>query len=371
LLKRHIIRDTLLDQQKFIVKPNCVVQTKKLNETGTHALTIVNAHKFGSNSRWQIDMGKIPSKSFNLVIIDESHHYPAATWKRIVDYFEGTKILFLTATPSPVQLGFPAYVFQKSAAIDLGIIRDSEFIELNSKDQRNDVFISISHTINEYLKYHNKKDSRYSHQAMVLTHKRNEADAFVDCYNTIYPDQARPYHGKHGKDKDLEEYEDFKFTVLVVCGKLLEGYDRKEISVLAIIRNISPRSKVLFTQFVGRGIRKYDSKDPVTTAIISHISYNQKENYDFYKNNEISSVDPEDEVDPEREINLEEESSQEGEINLEKEITEKEEREEMKEKEKLEVSPFSLDKQIAFLKEDNVSRNAISLTEDLLKKLIK
>jgi len=29
-----------------------------------------------------------------------------------------------------------------------------------------------------------------------------------------------------------------------VCGKLLEGYDRKQISVCAIARNVGPKSKV-------------------------------------------------------------------------------------------------------------------------------
>lgn len=32
--------------------------------------------------------------------------------------------------------------------------------------------------------------------------------------------------------------------MLVVCGKLIEGYDRKQVSVCAIVRNVGSKSKV-------------------------------------------------------------------------------------------------------------------------------
>ena len=38
-------------------------------------------------------------KRFDLVIVDEAHHVMAATYRRVVDYFAGAKILGLTATP--------------------------------------------------------------------------------------------------------------------------------------------------------------------------------------------------------------------------------------------------------------------------------
>ncbi len=36
---------------------------------------------------------------FDTVIVDEAHHYPAATWKNFVQVFKGKKVIFLTATP--------------------------------------------------------------------------------------------------------------------------------------------------------------------------------------------------------------------------------------------------------------------------------
>ena len=40
-----------------------------------------------------------PSDFFDLVIIDEAHHAPAATWRSILDYFSQAKAVLLTATP--------------------------------------------------------------------------------------------------------------------------------------------------------------------------------------------------------------------------------------------------------------------------------
>lgn len=77
-------------------------------------LVIVNAQKFGGRSNLSLthenqEIVKDAEqffKKFDLLIVDEAHHYPAKTWKNIVDTFgkrvEGmkpNKIVFLTATP--------------------------------------------------------------------------------------------------------------------------------------------------------------------------------------------------------------------------------------------------------------------------------
>lgn len=77
-------------------------------------LVIVNAQKFGGRANLSLthenqEIVKNAEeffKKFDLLIVDEAHHYPAKTWKNIVDTFgkrvEGmkpNKIVFLTATP--------------------------------------------------------------------------------------------------------------------------------------------------------------------------------------------------------------------------------------------------------------------------------
>ena len=51
----------------------------------TTNVVIVNPHKIGGQSKVPIDM--IDPDDYDLVIVDEVHHYPAQPWKRIIDRF--------------------------------------------------------------------------------------------------------------------------------------------------------------------------------------------------------------------------------------------------------------------------------------------
>ena len=80
--------------------------------------------------------------------------------------------------------------------------------------------------------------------------------------------------------------------MLVVCGRLLEGFDQRSVSVCVIVRNVARSSHVLFAQFVGRSVRKLSANDPVTAVVISHEFHDQKPNYDRLEN--LAEDDPED-----------------------------------------------------------------------------
>ncbi len=54
---------------------------------------------------------------------------------------------------------------------------------------------------------------------------------------------------------------------------------------------------MLFAQFVGRCLRKVRSDDPVAATVLSHVGYNQKQNYENL--NEIAEVDPDEEEEEE------------------------------------------------------------------------
>jgi superfamily II DNA or RNA helicase len=86
----------------------------------TQTLVVTNAHKFGSVS--SIDLNQFPSDFFDLIIIDEAHHYPAETWKAIVDHFRIGKILFMTATPNDELCKTICFQYNKIDAIRDGNI---------------------------------------------------------------------------------------------------------------------------------------------------------------------------------------------------------------------------------------------------------
>lgn len=70
-------------------------------------LVIVNAQKFGGQSnsslfsRNEEVVANVRTSfgHFDIIIVDEAHHYPAPTWQAIMDNFRNKQIVFLTATP--------------------------------------------------------------------------------------------------------------------------------------------------------------------------------------------------------------------------------------------------------------------------------
>lgn len=100
---RRKLQDGFLELVTVIDKTHQVKQTQMSN------LVIVNAQKFGGKSgaslfHDDVEIVKNVQTFFNqfcTIIVDEAHHWPAKTWRAIVDNFQksGKRILFLTATP--------------------------------------------------------------------------------------------------------------------------------------------------------------------------------------------------------------------------------------------------------------------------------
>ena len=107
--------------------------------------------------------------------------------------------------------------------------------------------------INTLLNEHDTLDANVRHQAMVLCQsigRRNSATHFVDNYNAIFAGHCAAYHTE--SDDTKEQFCRGRIRVLAIVGRLLEGFDRSQVSVLGIFRNVAASSRVLFSQFVGR-----------------------------------------------------------------------------------------------------------------------
>lgn len=97
-----------LESVTIIKTPDEVINPEVLGN-----LVIVNAQKFGGRARTSLVQNNTEIIKdvkeffalFDTLIVDEAHHYPAETWKRIVVEFSkqgngiAKRIIFLTATP--------------------------------------------------------------------------------------------------------------------------------------------------------------------------------------------------------------------------------------------------------------------------------
>ena len=95
---------------------------------------VVNAHKIGGVSCVQIE--SIQDTNYDLVIVDEAHHYPAPTWHLLVDHFPNSRRLFLTATPyhrgKLILEHEPCFHLLRKDAVQKRIIRPVDFEEVQS-----------------------------------------------------------------------------------------------------------------------------------------------------------------------------------------------------------------------------------------------
>lgn len=132
LVQREIIPKE--NRHRFIPIATCITRANQIRSRSCmqNNVVIVNAHKVGGNSSVSIE--ELPRDNFELVIVDEAHHYPANTWRLLVDHFQTTRRLFLTATPehrgNPILPNLPQYIAYEllhAQAVEKGIIRPMKF----------------------------------------------------------------------------------------------------------------------------------------------------------------------------------------------------------------------------------------------------
>jgi superfamily II DNA or RNA helicase len=306
LVKRRIIK-SLKDFERHC-RPTCadiVTNTNDINSYFNKDLVIANAHKFGSNSRVSIDA--IPTDAVDLVIVDEAHHYPAETWRAIVDHFSNAKKLFLTATPKykkkdilPNQQDYICYDLSRETLVDRGIIRDISFSDNKKSLNEVEAFNAISIKVKEKLLQHDSQDQNIIHQAMVLCQTikdLNAVDNFVSIYNQNVTDEREKCYAFTGNTTHsvLNGFKKHAFRTLVICGCLLEGFDHPNVSVVGIARNV--QSPIIFAQFIGRSFRKVNNTDTVIASIVTDQLFNQKPMWDRFEklpDNDLSETEDDD-----------------------------------------------------------------------------
>ena len=144
------------------------------------------------------------------------------------------------------------------------------------------------------LDSHDQQDQK-QHQGLVLALDLDEAKRIAELWNTFFPNSGEcATYVTNSPRASLDKFEGGSIRVLVVIYRLTEGFDRKNVSVVAILRNVQPNSRVYFSQFVGRAVRKLDDNDSVQATVISHEVHEQGPNYHMFQheNQFVAQDDP-------------------------------------------------------------------------------
>lgn len=257
------------------------------NELGDNIITIGD----GRNSQILIQTYSWMSRyyqsfdtsDFDYVAIDEAHHAVAPTLQKVIQYFNPKILLGLTATDKRLDekslsdifgkyesnltlvdaikqnILSPIKAFRVKSNIDLSEVR------FNGKDyyatdlQKTIIAPSRDQLILDVLKKYFIDSILPPKSGLIFCVSVNHAKKVA---NLLYENNIS-CKAVSGNDKNsqkyIEEYQNGHIQFLATCSLLNEGWDSPRTSIIVMAR--PTMSKVLYTQQIGRGTRKYKNKE--------------------------------------------------------------------------------------------------------------
>lgn len=221
--------------------------------------------------------------AFRLVVVDEAHHAPAASYRSILSHFDSAMVLGVTATPDRLDGSAMGAVFDSVAfRYDLrDAIRDGWLARIEAQRVRLQVNLDEVHTRAGDLDLR-ELEERYGTDAAVravvdplcelASSKRTilfaisvaHAAALAGAINERDPGAATWVSGETHVEQRAAAVADFRagrLRVLVNCALYTEGFDCPEVECVAIAR--PTKSRALYAQMLGRGTRTAPGKESV------------------------------------------------------------------------------------------------------------
>lgn len=222
---------------------------------------------------------------FDYIVVDEAHHAVAPVLKRVIQYFTPQFLIGMTATdkrldnkklesvfgnystPLTLQEAMEKNIISQANVYRIETNLDLSKVRFNGKDYVNaDLEKSIRVTsrnelIADVLTQYFTRDGLDSKQGLIFCVSIKHTLEMERVLNS-YGISAKSYTGttKHS-EQIIEDFKNKKIRFLCVCSKLNEGWDYPELGILVMAR--PTLSRVLYTQQLGRGLRKAKNKETV------------------------------------------------------------------------------------------------------------
>ncbi len=234
---------------------------------------------------------------FDYILIDEVHHAAAASYKKIIDYFHPRFLLGMTATPERTdgESVFDlfgnnvAYEIRLQDALEAQLLAPFHYYgvaEYLTKDddriivdgaKNPQIHYGLSQLISEgRVRYIIDKLDYYKQEGapvkgLVFCSRVDEARALSEEFNKYFNQQAeRTFRTvevdgstpKSQVQKAIDKLENGEIDYIFTIDLFNEGIDIPSVNQIVMLRNTE--SSIVFTQQLGRGLRKMPLKDFVT-----------------------------------------------------------------------------------------------------------
>lgn len=226
---------------------------------------------------------KYPKDYFKTIVIDEAHHAAAPTYRRILDYFNPSLLLGVTATPqrsdnTRLTDVFDEIVYYKTIQdlIEDGYLCSLVGYRIKTETDISGVATNEGDYVASQLEDAIDTPERNAHIVAAYHSLVPESKAIVFCAGVKHANNlASSFSATQvptevilgdtsAQDREhiLARFKSGQTRVLVNVGVLTEGFD--EPSIQSIILARPTRSTLLYTQIVGRGTRLYEGKPHCT-----------------------------------------------------------------------------------------------------------
>jgi len=275
-------REELLTQAKDKLEwsnPDLTVEIEQADKYADKAdVVVASVPTLGRDASDRIN--RFPKDYFRTIVIDEAHHAAAPTYRRILDYFENSFTLGVTATPQRsdntrltdvfdeivyyktivdlIEEGWLArlvgYRIQTNTDISEVQTREGDYVASQLQDtvntpERNATIVASYSQI--------CPDAKAIAFCSGVEHANDLAASFTQA--SITSEVIVGTTPSDERQAILQRFSTGETKVLVNVGVLTEGFD--EPSVEAIILARPTRSSLLYTQIVGRGTRLFEGKE--------------------------------------------------------------------------------------------------------------
>ena len=239
---------------------------------------------------------RMPRDRFGLIVVDEAHHATADSWVRVLDYFDSRFILGCTATPERFDGRSLADRFGDKALFTYQLrdaIEDGQLARLTQYQIHTDASLDgVAYRMGDYAEgelaravntparnrviveaFQGHASSRRAIAFCVdVQHGRDLAKAFRDAGI-----RAECVTGATPIDERRQLLADFaagKIRVMANCQVLTEGFDDPSVDCILMARPTASRG--LYTQCIGRGLRKFPGKSDCLVLDITDNSTKHK-----------------------------------------------------------------------------------------------
>ncbi|WP_267884013.1 DUF3427 domain-containing protein [Halarcobacter anaerophilus] len=240
---------------------------------------------------------KFSKEEFDYIIYDEAHHITSPSYEKITNYFKPKFSLGLTATPNRMDGNSIYEVFDDNIACDIRLnealennlvvpfhyygVTDIKEIDYENVDLKDIVLLSKLLMINKRVDFIIQKLNFYGNsgdkrRVLGFCASKEHAKFMSDEFNKkgIVSAFLTSEDSVLKREKTIKELENEKNSLEVVFSVDIfnEGVDIPSVNTVLMLRPTN--SPIVFIQQLGRGLRKYKSKEFLT--IIDFIGNHKK-----------------------------------------------------------------------------------------------